>query len=507
MSGTRYALATPHRLATEAGVAAFEDGGTALDAAVAAAAALTVVYPHNCALGGDVIALVATPDGVVTVNGSGAAAAAESADDLRPLGDMPASGPRTVTVPGAIAGWEALLSLGSQRSLADALAAAIAYAENGAPVARSLAAAIDEFRVELAADPGAAGIFLDDGAPRAEGSTLRQPALARTLRNLADEGACAFYRGELGASLVATLHALGSKLTTADFAAHETELALPLSRPFGEFEILTAPPNSQGFLLLEILCALDAHPELLDPARLARLIAVATADRDRHLADPRFTRIPLDELLSPDHADELAARADFARAPAAPAASGDTIAVVAADADYAVSLIQSVFAGFGARILDPETGILCHNRGASFSLDERSPNCLAGGKRPAHTLMPVLIRRDGEVIGANGTMGGHAQAQIHTQLLLAARTGATPQEAVRAPRWTVGTVDEPDDRTVLAERDVAAETLTALEAAGFTVELVPELDERVGHAQALTRIDGRFLAGSDPRADGSAVTG
>jgi len=518
VSGRSFALASPHHLATEAGAAAFRAGGNALDAAVAAAAALTVVYPHNCAVGGDIIALVQMPDGTaVAVNGSGAAASAAFASDLRGIHpEMPVTGPSTVTVPGAVAAWETLLGLGGRRTLAAALEAAIVHAEEGVPVARSLALGIDELQDELAADEGLRGVFLEDGAPLQEGAALRQPALARTLRAIAGEGSAALYGGEVGARLLECLRSLGSKLALEDLAAHETELATPIAGGFGGLEVLTAPPNSQGFVLLEILAALtelgpglELHGE--DAGILARLFALTAADRERYLADPRFSDVPLDELLSGTHALELAGAASGGgpssqSAADVPLATGDTIAVVAADADgYAVSLIQSVFSTFGALILDPQTGIICHNRGSSFSLDDSSPNVLAGGKRPAHTLMPVIVRDGGRVVGVNGTMGGKAQAQIHAHLLLAARAGASPDEAVRAPRWTVGTLDETGAQQVVAERNVPEAAIASIEAAGFAVEWVGELDENVGHTQMIGLADGAFLAGSDPRADGSAV--
>jgi gamma-glutamyltranspeptidase/glutathione hydrolase len=508
------ALATPHHLATEAGAEAFRAGGNAIDAAVAAAATLTVVYPHNCAVGGDVIAIVQTPEhGAIVVNGSGAAAAATSADDLRRAhAQMPLAGAVPVTTPGAVAAWETLLSLGGRCPLARALEAAVVHAGEGVPVSRSLAAAVVALQDELAADEGLRDVFLPGGAPLSEQAVLRQPALARTLRTIAADGPPALYGGAVGAALVARLRSLGSTLTLDDLGAHETELAAPLAGRFGGTEVLTAPPNSQGFVLLEILAALEAlgEPAGAEAGVLARLFALTSADRDRHLADPRFAAVPVAELLDPAHAHRLAEAATSSRpfdlAPPVAAGTGDTVAVVAADADgYGVSLIQSIFSTFGARILDPATGIVCHNRGSCFSLDPASPNVLAGGKRPAHTLMPVLLRRGGRVVGVNGTMGGRAQAQIHAQLLLAARSGCSAEAAVRAPRWTVGTLEGGGTVKVVAERDVPARATASIEAAGFTVETVGVLDEEVGHAQAVWIDEHGFRAGSDPRADGSAA--
>jgi gamma-glutamyltranspeptidase len=517
-AGRSFAIATPHRLATDAGAEAFRKGGNAIDAAVAAAAALTVVYPHNCTIGGDIIALVHTPQGgAVTVNGSGAAASAASASDLREAhAEMPLTGPAPVTVPGAVAAWETLLSLGGRRRLADALESAIAYADEGVAVSRSLASAIGELQRELAADAGLREVFLADGAPLPEGAPLCQPALARTLRAIAAEGPSVLYGGEVGASLVKRVRSLGSRLTLDDLALHETALAEPIVGRFNGLEVLTAPPNSQGFVLLEILAALEAlgggsaRFNGDDAGILARIFARTAGDRDRYLADPDFADVPLDELLSAAHVGDLVRDASSGAALNSPptplAGSGDTVAVVAADADgYAVSLIQSIFSTFGAQVFDPVTGILLQNRGASFSLDESSPNALVGGKRPAHTLMPVVLRSAGRVVGVNGTMGGLAQAQIHAHLLLAARSGASPAEAVRSPRWIAGTLDGGSTIAVVAEGDVPEPALAAIEAAGFAVEKVPALSEDLGHAQAIRIDGGDFFAGSDPRADGSAV--
>jgi gamma-glutamyltranspeptidase/glutathione hydrolase len=468
---TAGAVATPHPLATEAGAAALRAGGNAIDAALAAAATVAVVYPHMNAIGGDVMALLHAPDGTVTaVNGSGAAAMGVDPDAFGAT--MPVRGVAPITVPGAVRAWETLHGLGARSAWADAFAAAVAAARDGVAIAPSLGRALQG--VDVALDVA--------------GGRLVQPALARTLQTLAAEGAGALYGGTVGAALVDGLRALGSPLTLDDLAAHETELTAPLRGRLRGEELLTAPPNSQGHVLLELAGAL----ELLDgpprPALLARLLALASADRDRWLADPRTGAVPLAWLLSGEHAAELVDAARVGLPPAAPAASasqradGDTIAVVAADADgWAVSLIQSVFWAFGSGIVEPVTGILCHNRGASFTLQSGSPNRLAAGRRPLHTLMPVMTRRDGRLSGVHGTMGGHAQPQIHLQLLAHLLDGATPVEAIAAPRVIVsGAVVE--------------------------AESPGQLSEAAGHAQ-LIRIapDGSFAAASDPRADGTAV--
>lgn len=344
---------------------------------------------------------------------------------------------------------------------------------------------------------------------------MRQPRLAETLRAIATDGPGALYGGAVGAALVAGLRRLGSTLAIADMETYEPERTAPLVGRFDGLEVLTAPPNSQGFVLIELLAALaelaaDAEP---DPALVAQLFRLASRDRDEHLADPRRAAVPLERLLSPAHRDELLQAAGDAvevgsrsAATGAPRPSGDTVAVTAVDgAGRAVTVIESVFHAFGARILEPETGVVCHNRGSSFSLRPGAPNALAPGKRPAHTLMPVILRSDAELV-AQGTMGGRAQPQIHAQLLLARRRGLDPQAIVGAPRFVVGGLDE-GTRTdvVLAEPALTRETAGRLAACGIEVVALDDRDERVGHAQIAALGPDGFAAGTDPRADGKAA--
>ena len=540
------ALATPHAAATAAGRGAFAAGGTAVDAALAACATLTVVYPHMCSIGGDAIALLHAPGGQITaVNGSGAAPAALDAARVRAALErdpapvtrtgMPVRGPDTVTVPGVLAAWETLRGLGGVVSFARLLRPAITHAADGCPVSRSLAATLAWEPDLFAADPGLGEIFFRGGGapggirPLVGGEVFRQPALAASLEAIAREGAGVFYRGELGARYVAGLRAAGSVLTTDDLAAHETEVAEPLRGSAFGHEIVTAPPNSQGYVLLQLVAALEelAGPGgvTLDPlgpdaAAFARLFALTGADRDRHLCDPRFHAVPLEELLGPARIRRLAESsasggAGELGAGSAGASAGDTIACVAADSDgWAVSIIQSVYRGFGAAILEPSTGIVAHDRGACFSLDPASPNLLEGGKRPLHTLMPMMVCREGRLAIVAGTMGGEAQPQIHAQILsrllrergtegqTAARGAVGIEAAVATPRWINS------EGALLAEADVPEPCLAALRATGTPVELLEPADQTVGHAQYV-RIgaDGTLEAGTDPRADGAAFVG
>jgi len=355
------------------------------------------------------------------------------------------------------------------------------------------------------------------GRPLAAGDALTQPALAASLDAIAADGADAFYRGELGARFLAGLEPLGSPLRADDLEAYRPEAAAPLTGRFDGVEVMTSPPASQGLLLLETLNAITAsgEGELLGRRAdlLARIFHLASRDRDEHLADPRQVRVPLERLLSPDHAEWLAAQArrDLESGgpapPSGPKPTGDTVAVAAVDSEgRAVSLIQSVFHAFGSGILEPATGIICHNRGACFSLDPGSPNRIEPGKRPAHTLMPVLLRDAGGRVSAHGTMGGRAQPQIHVQLLLRRLAGASPEVAVAAPRFVVGGLDAGSEADVIfAEEGLPAETAAALSRGRLELRAGGALDEIVGHTQLAVRTADGLAAASDPRADGRGL--
>jgi gamma-glutamyltranspeptidase/glutathione hydrolase len=487
MTTRRGALATPHVLATEAGAEAFRQGGNAVDAAVAAAAVLSVVYPHNVTIGGDLVALVRSPDGTIRcVNATGPAPARVDADALRArYGErLPIRGPDVITVPGAVAGWAELSRLGARLPWDDLLRPAIGHARRGVAIAPSLARAIVRYAADLAADPGCAATFLNAGG------TLRQPRLADSLTRIAERGPFELYGGPLGAMLADGLAALGCPLGADDLAGFRPETTDAITGEFAGLTVHTSPPNTQGFLLLRFLETLDRHGSEPSPGLLARMFADGIAARDHTLADPRLAGKPA--LNSP--------------ALSSPYPAGDTVGIAAADSDgTAVSLIQSVFHGFGAAVLEPETGILLHDRGTAFSLDPAAPSVIGPGRRPPHTLMPVLVTRDGRLRWVNATMGGQAQPQIHLHLLRNLLAGATPQQAVAAPRWTLG-AREPGDAPdqVYADDDLDPKTIDALSADGFAVTRVPRLEFELGQANVVAvGDDGRLSTGSDPRADGS----
>jgi len=509
VSGAAACLAAPHTAALDAARAARAEGGNVIDMTVAAAVALAVVYPHQCALGGDLIALVRRPDGAVTaVLSAGAAPAAIPVETLRAAGDrMPGAGPHPVTVPGVLAGWAALVEAGGTLPLAHHLKAAAALAADGVPVAPGLAHAIVDRRAAIAGDPGLAALLLPGGRPLAEGDALVQPRLAETLRALAARGPAGLYGGAVGEALVAGLRRLGGAHAIADLAAHEVELAAPLGAEALGATWHVAPPPSQGATLLALLRGMEAAGAATPPSPPLGAVRAASAARDALLGDPR--RGPIDVA-------GLIGAAAQTGAAALPRAAGDTVAVSAASADgWAVCLLQSVYQTFGAGILEPETGIVLHNRGSAFSLVPGHPGELAPGARPPHTLCPAIATTPGGAIAAAGCQGGRAQPQVLAQIAAAvAEPGSDLRAALARPRWVVGARDiGHESETLLAEPGAAAPVAEA-QAAGVGVAWVDGVTDLTGHAQ-VARIEPRergaapaslgVAAASDPRADGAAL--
>lgn len=508
------AIAAPHALASEAALRVFRGGGTAIDAAIAAAAVLTVVYPHNVALGSDVIALVRTPDGRVTcVNASGPAARRTDTAAVRTTfgRSLPARGAHVVTVPGGVRGWETLRTFGSRYSWSDTLEAAEEAASRGVSVSASLASHLTHpENADLHGTPDFDRVFRPNGVSLRAGELLRQPELAATFRRLREHGPDEFYLGESATNSLAHLASRGSFLAMDDFADFTPETVAPIEAAFGDLTVFTSPPNTHGFILLRVLRAVQelgiSDPLGADFGTLMRLFHQGNALRDRYLADPRHAEVDVDALINSD----LRAMAPVGVAAGEPALipHGDTVGIAAADSDgFAVSLIQSVYHAFGSGLIDPKTGILFHNRGTSFSLDTDSPNVLAAEKRPLHTLMPAMTLRGGSVRHVLSTMGGQGQPQVLGQILLRATAGATAQDAVAAPRGVVGLQSDGCILdSVSLESDIAAPARESVARSGLFFHEVPPRSEVLGQANVVfADEDGVMTAASDPRSDGAAV--
>jgi gamma-glutamyltranspeptidase/glutathione hydrolase len=520
ITATRGMVATPHPLATEAGLEALRAGATAVDAAVAANAMLAVVYGNACGIGGDAFALVWDPAEAHLhgFNGSGRSPAGLTIERIRGAGHetMPPRGPFTVNVPGAVDAWAQLLERFGRRSLADALLPAAAVAEGGYRLTRITAGAI---RGSLPwFDEAARNVFGSAGGP---GDTLRQPLLAASLRAIADRGRDAYYGGPIGEEIARAVRAAGGALSADDIAAHRGDWVEPIATAYRDHELATIPPNSQGItalMALNVLSRLDWSMGL--PMSADRIHAqvealkVAWSERDRCVVDPDRGLADPSVLLSDAHTAWLASRLSADRAqtfvPANPPGGG-TVYLCAADEDgMLVSLIESNYMGFGSGIMGGSTGIMLQNRGAYFSLDPDHPNALAPGSRTLHTLMPGMLLRNGRAEVALGAMGGDGQPQTMVQLVTGLLDdGLDPHAAVSRPRWVART-----DAPFTPLRSLAIEsggvddaTIEALRARGHDVELVEPRTPLMGWAQVIRRLpDGTYEGGADPRAD-SLVAG
>jgi gamma-glutamyltranspeptidase len=514
---TRWGIASPHAMASDVGAHMLRDGGNAVDAALAAAAVLAVVLPNQCALGGDLIALVGLPDGSAHVlNGSGRAPAGVDVDRLRAGHDhLPVDGALSVTVPGVVAGWHELARHWGTRPVSAALGHAATVAHDGVPVSAGLARDLRREAKRVLADPGLSEVLAPSGTLLGEGQTLRQPRLADTLDAIAAGGPDAFYSGDVAASLAGTLRARGSAMSTDDFRAHTSTLEEPLAVRFGDEEYVASGGNTQGGFFLAALRAVDRLGRRLDPlgaeaGLLYEILAALAAARDERLGDPSTSSV-LDDAAVEELATLAPAGTTAPVAPRGPTPGGDTVAIVAADGSGQwVSLIQSVFHAFGSGLLDPATGVLFHNRGAAFDLAPGSAAELAGGRRPPHSLMPVLVRDagTGRLVGAHGTMGGRAQPQIHTHLALHLALGRSAFEAVSAPRWLLGYMEAGADENPVVhhEQDVPDVARLSLAQTGVPARALPAHADDAGHAQVIRRGKQGLHVAADPRADGAALT-
>jgi gamma-glutamyltranspeptidase/glutathione hydrolase len=518
-------VVAPHHLAAMAGRDVLRDGGTAVEAMVAAAAAIAVVYPHMNAIGGDGFWLIHDPAAgaapPIAIDACGAAAAAASRHFYRGHTAIPSRGPlAALTVAGTVGGWAEALAVSAPWQaplpMARLLADAIRHAEDGVAVSASQARLSREKFDELHRQPGFADTYLPGGRPPETGTRLRQPALAATLRQLAAEGLDSFYRGPLAARIAAALAAVGSPVAAADLAGCRAERVAPLRVALREAEVYNLPPPTQGLAALLILGLFDRLqvPEAEGFAHLHGLVEAtkqAFLVRDRVVTDRG--RLPADPQAFLDAAalDQRARRIDPARALPwpQPALPGDTIWMGAIDrAGRAVSFIQSVYWEFGSGVVLPGLGICWQNRGISFALDPQALNALEPGRKPFHTLNPSLARfADGRVM-PYGTMGGEGQPQTQAAVYTRyARYGQSLQQAVAAPRWLLGRTWGDTSTTLKLESRFDPTLVAQLQAAGHAVELLDEAySDTMGHAGALVHHpDGRIEGAADPRSDGAAA--
>lgn len=512
-------IASAHPLATAAGLAMLRAGGGAVDAGLAVNAVLNVTQIPCCGFGGDAFFLYfeAATGELHAYNASGRAPGLATIAAMRERGHetMPATGPLSVTVPGALDGWARLHERFGQLPWAEAWAPAIGYARDGFPVSDKLAEWIRGAQERLWHYPSSSATLLPGGDPPAAGRCLRQPNLADTFAALAAAGAEAFYRGEVGRAVARAVGEAGGLLNSADLAAHQGAWTRPVGATYRGLDIRVHGPNSQGWTLpamLKLVEHLDlthlpvGGPELVHLGVEAK--RVAFADRDAYNTDPAQLPVDVERLLAPDYLARRRALLNLDHASPDPAPGnpdGDTTYFAVVDpAGNALSVIQSLYHGFGSGFVAGETGLLLQNRGAYFSLDPAHVNALAPGKRTAHTLCAAMVLRDGRPAIVPGTMGGDGQPQILFQLLTAMiDQGFNPQQAIELPRWVHGDREHHDILRLEGRFDES--TFEQLRERGHHLERVADWASVCGHAQVITITDDGLAGGADPRGDGQAA--
>ena len=514
-------VATSQPLASAAGLEVLRHGGNAIDAAVTAAAVLSVTEPHMTGIGGDMFALVwlAREGKLVALNASGRAGSLMTRETLVARGFKSGSqqGVMSITVPGALAGWDRLVRTYGKRSLADALAPAIGYARNGFPVSPIIAAQWAAQTDLLRRDPGATSTFLPGGRAPGAGETFRNPDYARTLSTIARDGIGAYYGGAIGAKLVTGLRAMGGFITLDDLRKNQPTWVTPISVPFKGYRVWELPPNNQGVAVLEMLRMVEpydlkamGHNSAPYLHLLIEAKKLAYADLDRFVGDADHLAMPADRLLDDAFIAERRKLIDRQKAqPRVEAGplrtASETIYLTAADSEgNMVSFINSNYNEFGSGIVVPGLGFVLHNRGAGFTLTPGLPNTVAPGKRPFHTLIPGFVTRDvngrAQPYMSFGLMGGSMQAQGHVQMLLDHFVfGMDIQQAIDAARFR-----HLEGLRVSLEPPIGDDVRSALRAMGHDI-IVPGDSITFGGAQAIIRLPSGYSAGSDPRKDGMAV--
>ncbi len=518
-------VATSHPLATQIGLDILKQGGTAIDAAIAANIALGLMEPTGNGIGGDLFAIVwdAKTKKLHGLNASGPAPKNISIDYFveNGLNKIPSYGPLPVTVPGAVDGWVKLHEKFGKMDFQSLFEPTIEYAENGFPVTETIAYYLDRSQKRFENYPNFKDVWLKNGQMPVKGEIFKNPQLAKTLKIIADQGRAGFYEGKVAKTMADFIQSQGGFLSYEDLFSFHSEWTPPVSSNYRGYDVWELPPNGQGIAALQILNILenyDIQSMGLYSAEYIHLFTeakkLAFADRAKYYADPDFSRIPVQELISKSYAKDRAKLINFSEAAQTDQPgfleSGDTIYLTAAD-QYGnmISLIQSNYRGMGSGMMPPGLGFMLQDRGELFSLDESHRNALEGGKRPFHTIIPAFVTKDGKPFMSFGVMGGATQPQAHAQIIInMIDFGLNLQEAGDAPRMVHSGSSQPTDEVMTDGGSLSIES-------GFGKEIEKQLSKK-GHTikyekgifggyQAIMLKDGVYYGASETRKDGQAA--
>tara|TARA_B100001059_G_scaffold53800_1_gene48224 strand:- start:301 stop:1947 length:1647 start_codon:yes stop_codon:yes gene_type:complete len=518
-------VATSHPLATQIGLDILKQGGTAIDAAIAANIALGLMEPTGNGIGGDLFAIVwdAKTRKLYGLNASGPAPKNISIDyfNSKGLNKIPSYGPLPVTVPGAVDGWVKLHEKFGKLSFKSLFLPTIEYANNGFPVTETIAYYLDRSKERFKNYPNFKEVWLKNGKMPVKGELFKNPQLANTLAIIADKGRAGFYEGQIAKTMADFIQSQGGFLSYEDLASFHSEWTPPVSSNYRGFDVWELPPNGQGIAALQILNILenyDLQKMGLFSSEYIHLFTeakkLAFADRAKYYADPNFSKIPVKELISKSYADERSKLIDFNKAAATDQAgvleSGDTIYLTAAD-QYGnmISLIQSNYRGMGSGMMPPGLGFMLQDRGELFSLDKDHRNALIGGKRPFHTIIPAFVTKDGKPFMSFGVMGGATQPQAHAQIIInMIDFGLNLQEAGDAPRIVHSGSSQPTDEimqnggTLSLESGFGKMIENELTSKGHKLKYEPGI---FGGYQAIMLKNGVYFGASETRKDGQAA--
>lgn len=510
----RNIVSTSQPLAAQAGLAVFRRGGNAIDAALAAAIALTVVEPTQNGIGGDAFAQVWDGRQLHGLNASGRSPKAWTHERFAGKAAMPLRGPDSVTVPGLVSGWVELSQRFGALPFEDLFDDAIRHARDGYPVSPTIARQWSDQALNLKEFPGFSEFLVRGRSPR-PGEIWRNPAQAATLELIAKTKGEAFYHGELATKIAGFVQKHGGVLSASDLDGHAPQWVAPVRHGFRQHHVCEMPPNNQGIAALVALGILEHLDYEARPAGSAQrmhleieAMRLAFTDLYAHNSDPATMRMPVPDLLDTQRLRALANAIDTStasrKAGVAPASSG-TVYLCAADKDgRMVSYIQSNYRGFGSGLVVPGTGIALQNRGAGFSVQPGHANEVAGGKLPSHTILPGFLFKDEKPVMAFGVMGANMQSQGHVQMVIhSVVDGLNPQASSDAPRWRID-----DQGQLIVEASMPTECVQGMRGMGHDVRVMPADTLEFGSAQLVQRLPGddiAYVAGSDHRRDGQAV--